>query len=80
MLDKHILLFNVFETFQKHFCLSQAKNVCQALVCVVTKPANKTSNVCQTMFVRLAGALQAEGSAVLFQAEEGESRTHLARG
>ena len=40
LLDKHILLVNAFETFQNIFCLTRAKNVCQAPVCVVAKPTN----------------------------------------
>ena len=35
LLDKHILLVNISETFQKHFLL-----VCQARVCVVAKQTN----------------------------------------
>ena len=59
LFDKHILLVNIFEAFQNMFCLSQAKNVCQAHVCVMAKPTlcltGKTSNVCQTVLFRLAG-------------------------
>ena len=39
--DKHILLVNVFEMFQKHSLLvTSKKNVCQARVRVVAKPTN----------------------------------------
>ena len=48
--------------FKNIFCLSQAKNVCQAHVCVVAKPTDivldkQNCNVCQTMFVRFRSIL-----------------------
>ena len=40
LLDKHILLVNVFKTFQKRFLFVTNKNVCKANVSVVAKPTN----------------------------------------
>ena len=58
LFDKHVLLANVYETFQKHFL---HVNVSQARVCVVAKPTNivldmQISNVYQTMSVSFARA------------------------